>query len=183
MAGHQHDDGAGASDACASQKVLAALQAHFSADMLERCRSAPSPLNVLVELRSSTGQPSKHDVKQHADLVKGIMHAFSDSVPTKPDCRRAFELLDALHQHTLSQARIRSRALRTIHKGDMNRWAKEQGDNIHKLLMWCWRLRAKSSASADPVLQNIKDIMKPRPRLRPPTTGRSPSTFLFEAAP
>ena len=76
----------------------------------------------------------------------------------------------------MSQPRTRGKA-KNIVMGDMTKWAKEHGDNLYKMLMWCWRLKSKTEKSYDPDLQDIKNSMGvERKRLRQPTSGSGSMT-------
>ena len=149
----------------------------YSQDELDQCKNAEHPLNCLLEVGTakSPNRVGKEEAKKFKKLVLIFCRQFQERMPGKPECKVGYEKLDAEHKFKLSQARIVKKDPLTPVKHQVQEWAKAHGENLHRLLMWCWRAKGRSDASYDPDIQEIKGALNgERQRMREATAGSGP---------
>ena len=166
QAPHAGDDGAAAEVELSHadiEPLFNALCKGFSEAELLKCKQQRSPLNVLVEVgtaRNASAVSSEH-FKRHKDLVKYVVQAFPEAMPSKPLFRAAFMMLDEQNDWLLSQARKRVvKGVLTGLKTDCRNWAKDQGDSLSKIMFYTKKLAARSSKSPNPDLQEVKLLFR-----------------------
>jgi hypothetical protein len=122
---------------------------------------------MLVEVGSdvSASAVTKKDIVKYSRLLIAVLNQLGEhkltKLPSKVVLRSAFEKLDSIHGHSLSQAHMRlSKGIKQPNKAHVATWSKQNGDSLNWLLRHVRKLKHKTTASVDNNIRLVKEAMR-----------------------